>query len=566
MKATHIAISLAFCALSSAADVKYFCVPPGTANVPENPDYLSWETAGTNIYDAVYAANGSHKSDSTQRTLYVMSGTYVITNQIEINNAQFEMRSSKGPAAPEEIDPEGTILCGGYPATTNRIVRINSDSLSWDKFCVFRGFTVTNGWVEGKGGGIYLQGARHDRTCVADCRIVGNFAYRGSGGGIAFEPESSGAGYITNCIVAGNITSNLCVKGQDVSTTGGAVSIGQNAAAAMTSPGRAAGFRVFDTVISNNVSYGNAISSCGLWVRQISAWIENCTIVGNRGLAMSAGNTAYSEAVYLFAGSVMLNCLVAENRAQNGSGASGVHAMAASVVSNCVFRGNSGAATFLADGYESKYQDIPVNLVNCIFDGNGDDGSVLVRTGNGMVMRNCLLMNATGSSFTMGSRSAALYCDSDGVSVENCTIANNAKGIFCPGSRSLPLVNCAVYGNAIRDLHQTDDAGDGVSFTNCYFNSLAPRLAEDIRSRPCVDCVFSEAPLFTDAENGDFSLQRKSPLRDAGVTLAWMKGARDVAGNPRCLDSAGNASETALPDIGCYEYAHVKSGFSIIFR
>ncbi|MBQ2624227.1 MAG: right-handed parallel beta-helix repeat-containing protein [Kiritimatiellae bacterium] len=566
MKAKLIAVSLAFCALSSVADVKYFCVPPGTSGVPENPDYLSWETAGTNIYDAVYAANGSHKGDSTQRTLYVMSGTYVITNQIEINNAQFEMRSSKGPAAQEEIDPEGTTLCGGYPATTNRIVHINSDSLNWDKFCVFRGFTVTNGWVEGKGGGIYVQGARHDSTCVADCRIVGNLSYRGAGGGIAFEPDTSGAGYITNCIVVGNVTTNLWVKGQDNGTTGGAVSIGSTGGAAMSSPSRTAGFRVLDTVISNNVSCGNAIRSCGLWVRQNSAWIENCTIADNRGLAMSDGNAAYSEAAYLMAGSMMVNCLVSENCVQNSSGASGVHAMAACVVSNCVFRGNSGATTFLADGYESKYQNIPVSLVNCIFNGNGGDGSVLVQTGNGMVMRNCLLMNATGSSFTMGSRTAALKCESDNVSVENCTIANNAKGIFCLGSKVLPVVNCAVYGSTIRDLHQTGDGGGGVSFTNCYFSSSAPRLADDIKSRPNVDCVFSDAPLFTDAANGDFSLQLKSPLCDAGVALAWMKGACDVAGKPRCLDSAGNATDSALPDIGCYECALGKMGLSIILR
>lgn len=553
MKQVGVAVAVALVAVASSADVKYFCKAPGSPGIPENPDYLSWETAGTNIYDAVYIANGQF-SDSTQRTLYVMSGTYSITNEIAINNSQFEMRSSKGPSAQEEIDPEGTILCGAYPFYTNRIVSIKSDSFS-PRFCVFRGFTVTNGWVSGKGGGIYVKGARDGRTCVADCIVAGNFAYCGAGGGIAFEPDTAGSGFITNCFVFGNVTSNLFQNGQNNGTTSGAVSIGSTGSAGMSTVSRTTGFRVFDTVISNNYSCGNAIRSSGLWCKQNSVWIENCRIVNNRGVGMSGGNTAYSPAVYLSGGSFLIGCRVEGNSAANSSSAAGIHAMAACTISNCVVYGNTGHSAVHGEAYESKYGNIPVSVVNCTISDNGGQGTRLVKMGKGMVLRNSLLLNATG--FVAVNQIAALTLDTENV-VENCTLAGNSKAVYCTSTAEHALVNCAFYDNG-RNLHQSGGGTLGISFTNCYFSVKESYVKE----RPCVDCVFDADPRFSDYANGDLTLLRKSPLRDAGLSLGWMAGAVDLAGNPRLVDSTGRPSPSATPDIGCYECNMRAPGISV---
>jgi hypothetical protein len=564
MKTILWALQLLLTATVAIGEIKYYCVPPGTADVPENPDYLSWETAGTNIHEALKIANGNHPGQSVQRTLYVQSGTYIITNQLEINNAQFEIRSSKGPRAENEIDRDGTILCGGYPASTNRILHVKSDSF-WSRYAVIRGFTITNGWVEGDGGGVYFSGARHDSVCIADCRITGNVAYRGMGGGIAFLPSEAGAGHITNCIVTGNIATNDFIKGSLASLNGSAVAIGHKAQAGKGAVSRNAGYRIFDTVISGNLSCGNAIASSALLTHNASVWIENCKITENRGLAMSGGNTADGAAVSLTPGSVMLCCTIASNHTENGT-ASAVHAKSASAITNCVLQCNTGATSFVADGRDGKYNNLPVILSNSSVIGKIGEGSVLVQTGNGFIMRNCLLMNATGASFTIASRSAALKNESEDVTVENCTLANNAKAVFCLGSKPFALVNTAVFGSTIRDLHQTSDAGAGISFTNCYFDTTAPRHLDDIASRPSTGCVFSDSAGFNDPASGDFSLHRKSPLRDAGLRLDWMDQAKDLAGKPRLLDSSGFHTANALPDIGCYEYATLNLGFSVIIK
>ena len=66
-------------------------------------------------------------------------------------------------------------------------------------------------------------------------------------------------------------------------------------------------------------------------------------------------------------------------------------------------------------------------------------------------------------------------------------------------------------------------------------------------------------PQFTDAANGDYTLEKKSPCRDAGALLSWMTpSALDLAGKARVF---GNA-----PDIGCYEWWQKLIGLSIFVR
>ena len=81
-----VGVVVMFASVASATN--YFVVPPGTPGVPENPDYLSWETAGTNIHEAVYLSNTVPSKDSTKKTqphvLYVKTGTYVVTNHLTL--------------------------------------------------------------------------------------------------------------------------------------------------------------------------------------------------------------------------------------------------------------------------------------------------------------------------------------------------------------------------------------------------------------------------------------------------------------------------------------------------
>ena len=73
-----------------------------------------------------------------------------------------------------------------------------------------------------------------------------------------------------------------------------------------------------------------------------------------------------------------------------------------------------------------------------------------------------------------------------------------------------------------------------------------------------------KGPRFKDVAHGDFSLKRTSPLVDAGIKADWMDSACDIAGNTRCLKK-GLVSDSALPDIGCYEFYAI-AGFKISLR
>ena len=75
---------------------------------------------------------------------------------------------------------------------------------------------------------------------------------------------------------------------------------------------------------------------------------------------------------------------------------------------------------------------------------------------------------------------------------------------------------------------------------------------------------------FADAANGDYHVQRRSPLREKGAMLSWMtEGAADLDGNPRVVSRYGvplSAEASALPDIGCYECQRSVPGFNMSFR
>jgi len=74
---------------------------------------------------------------------------------------------------------------------------------------------------------------------------------------------------------------------------------------------------------------------------------------------------------------------------------------------------------------------------------------------------------------------------------------------------------------------------------------------------------------FKDAANGDYTLRRSSPHRDAGTKLGWMTvDATDLAGNPRVVTNGKTLAENpdALPDLGAYEQQECPRGMMLLVR
>lgn len=181
-----------------------------------------------------------------------------------------------------------------------------------------------------------------------------------------------------------------------------------------------------------------------------------------------------------------------------------------------------------------------------------------------------------------------MFSSSALVSFENCTFADNTitvggtnkdnGGAIGVANGTLAATNCIFYANhgmlgstSWKTSHLS--VKDWSLVANCleanfeYGGTTYDFSTIDTGDAPTThivdgvngNLVGDYDPKFTDAANGDYTLQKKSPCRDAGTSLSWMDTeSTDLAGNGRIV---GNA-----PDIGCYEWFNPKPYFFIYVR
>jgi hypothetical protein len=243
-------------------------------------------------------------------------------------------------------------------------------------------------------------------------------------------------------------------------------------------------------------------------------------------------------------------------------------------ISNSVIRGNKGVFNF---------GDYGITLVGCIFTNQPAIGTY---SGMGtayvsLTMRNCLYAYNTQPLVVQGSSI-----------LDNCTIVSNYNnGIALTSGRTttLRIRNCVVFGNRYQsyannvngptstgDFFYTQSSANrsdvSIVITNSYFEKGATVSLSNYQGAGAAVSLFSldgsgstttisqeanaaKDKLFVDWPHSNWRLQRKSPLREAGVRYSWMNApAIDLDGNPRLTDKYGKAfASSALPDLGCYE-------------
>ncbi|MBQ6926560.1 MAG: right-handed parallel beta-helix repeat-containing protein [Kiritimatiellae bacterium] len=543
-----LALSLAALVARIGFAANHYVVPAGTAgNLPAAP-YSTWATAANGIADAMEAA----ADDADAICIRVAPGVYAIGSTIEIARSNVDIRSDDGNG---DFACENTILDGGLlDGRTNRVFTVKYVKNVSASNVAIRGFTIRNSGVNGQGGGIMVEEGFSEFTLdgctLTNCqaRISGS----AKGGGVFFGSVNAKGHVITNCSFVS------CVAGG----IGGAIS-GKNSKSAYAA--RSTYLLVMDSEfidcgVVKTAGIDGATSKRGA-IFAVPCWFERTLFRHGYGADSNNGNIAADGSPY----SVLVDCTF--------EGTSGKFFYSSPLkMLGCIFRDNSGV------------MGTAVEIDSCVFS-NNTYNAYSAAYFNGGTVRNCLYTR-NGQPFTaMGN-----------TLVENCSIISNRQcGIYMGAAKwKARFVNCVVYGNENFTASGAGQSGNAnfaqvaswrssadssLVLTNCVIggadsvsivnykgtgvgisaNSGATYPLSDFdasgKTGELSTTVDMIGPRFADASNGDWRPRRKSPLRDAGVLLAWMNApATDLDGNPRLTDAFGKAfASSALPDLGCYE-------------
>jgi hypothetical protein len=269
---------------AGAVETNYYYV---STNAPSSaPPFTSWETAATNIQDAVDQAQADF-APTTNCIVTVSNGLYVLTNQISITKA-ITVQSFSGSAL--------TVVDANAASSTPRRCFAITAPAVLDGFTIRNGYTLgTSHTVGDPGGGVYMT-----TGTVQNCLIVSNKSTY-YGGGVYI-----GGGVLFKCQVMSN-----SVPGTTRTGTG------------------------------NDPDGGGGIF-CG------AAQVIGCLIQGNSAYTIGAPNSGGGG--ILLNGGLLALSAVQNNTMSVGWGGPGafVTYYGGSVISNCTFSGNSGGGRALA--------------------------------------------------------------------------------------------------------------------------------------------------------------------------------------------------------------------------
>ena len=250
------------------------------------------------------------------------------------------------------------------------------------------------------------------------------------------------------------------------------------------------GATVTNCILSNN----RAEQGGGIY----GGWLSGCRLVGNLA---ELGSGAY--------GATLTACELEGNGDRNRLAGGGAFLC---TLNGCTLTGNGAG---FGGGADSSV------LTRCVLTGNtGGDGAGAAHS----TLANCLLAGNAAVNSGGGSYDSALV---------DCTVASNAANYSAGGSHGGALTNCIVYGNT---------APRAPNHTNAVFHSSCTT------PHPGGTGNIANDPRFLDAAAGNYRLDMDSPCLNAGDN-AVVSGPTDLDGNPRIV--------FGTVDMGAYEYGQL---------
>jgi len=240
-------------------------------------------------------------------------------------------------------------------------------------------------------------------------------------------------------------------------------------------------------------------------------------------------NEQYGGGVYIGTGCSpkLKNCIIEDCKADYSGGGVFCKADSAAVFENCII------------------QDCQCSIDSTSYYGGGV-GIETMGVSGGNTFTNCLIIN----NYSYGD-GGGVYCSATSGgdhTLLNCTIYGNEAvgdggGVYI-GNSSLEIKNCIIYGNTGNSI--SDDINGSTSATPTISYSC---IYGRIINYTYTSCITND-PLFTDADDDDFTLKWNSPCIDTG-TNTGVTISTDLAGNTRTEDGNGDGTQTV--DMGCYE-------------
>ncbi|KPK76110.1 MAG: hypothetical protein AMJ79_08180 [Phycisphaerae bacterium SM23_30] len=227
---------------------------------------------------------------------------------------------------------------------------------------ILDGFTIKNGYSDGRGGGILCQGSS---PTIRNCIIHSNQA-KYSGGGIGCTMGS--AAVISHCTFSDNHsqvdgggvvvykdsipTINYCTfNNNSADLGGGGISCFESDATINRC-----------TISNNRANYGGGVFSNNF----CAVWIKDCIIYDNTADSYGGGICLFS-----FDSSTVSNCIICGNQAAAGGGVCNLESYQ-SILKHCTFTANT-AAEGAAVACNSFGSPTSLEAVNCIlWDGGGE--------------------------------------------------------------------------------------------------------------------------------------------------------------------------------------------------